>query len=445
MAKNKIRIVDGVNLNVIYTDKFKTNLLSINFMTPLNRKTAAMNALLPMVLRRGSGKYPNMAKINERMEFLYASSMGNNNYKRGEIHMRSINSWMLENSFVPDDTDVFGDTFDLIADVLFNPLTDAETGVFLKSFVDGEKKSLIDSINAKINNKDQYAIMKCQQLMCKNEAYGIEETGSVEDVQRITPESLYEHYKWFLQSARIEVFLVGRGNPELLAGKLKEKFAEIDRNPVDEIKTEVIRKASGNVQNVVEDQPVNQGKLCLGFRTSKILSDDDFVNFAMMNEIYGGSPSSKLFMNVREKLSLCYYCQSVPDAFKGTMIVRSGIEVDKKDIAQNEILLQLENIKNGIITDEEMSAARNSLRNGYMQISDSPSSLESWYLGRMLAGLDESPEDFIAKLDNVTKEQVSEAAAGITLDTIYFLNGTLRGTLGSAQQDDTDTEDGDDE
>lgn len=439
MGNDRIRIADGVNLNVIFSDKFKTNLLSVNFMTPLRRETAALNALLPMVLRRGSRKYPNMAKINERMQYLYASSMGSNNYKRGEIHMRSIGSWMLENAFVPDDTDVFGDTFDLVADVIFNPLLDDETGVFLKSYVDGEKKSLVDSINAKINNKGQYAVMKCQQAMCKDEAYGIEESGTVSEVQAITPESLYEHYKWFLESSRVEIFLVGRGNPELLAERLKDEFSKIDRKPVDEIQTEVIRRALGDVKNVVEDQPVKQGKLCLGFRTAKVLSDGDFLRFAMMNEIFGGSPSSKLFMNVREKLSLCYYCHSIPDSFKGTMIVTSGIEVDKKDIAQQEILNQLENIKNGIISDEEMTAARNSIRNGYMQLSDSPGSLESWYLGRMLAGIDETPEQAIVKLDNITKEMVAEAAGNVTLDTVYFLNGTMK------QEDGNEMEAGEDE
>jgi Predicted Zn-dependent peptidases len=428
MANNRIPVSDGVFLNTIYTDKFKTNFLSLNFMTPLRRETAAKNALLFMVLRRGSKKYPNIAQINEQLQFLYSSSIGTQNYKRGEIHMRVMNSWTLENAFVPenDDTDVFGDTADMVMDTLFHPLLDPATGVFLNSYVEGEKKSLVDSINAKINDKGRYALMKCQQAMCKDEAYGIEESGSVEEVQAITAEALYEHYKWFMANAKVEAFLVGRGDTELLCGKLKEEFAQINRTPLPEITTEVIRTASGDVKDIVEDQPVTQGKLCLGFRTSKVLSDEDYIVFTMMNEVYGGSPSSKLFMNVREKLSLCYYCHSIPDPFKGTMIVTSGIEVDKKEVAQNEILLQLENIKNGEITDAEMSAARNSIRNGYMQISDSHNSLESWYLGRLLAKRTDTPEDAIKKLDLVTKEQIAEAAKKITLDTIYFLNGTMK-------------------
>jgi len=428
MANNRISVSDGVFLNTIYTDKFKTNYLSLNFMTPLRRETAAKNALLFMVLRRGSKKYPNIAQINEQLQFLYSSSIGTSNYKRGEIHMRVMNSWMLENAFVPenDDTDVFGDTADMVMDTLFHPLLDPATGVFLNSYVEGEKKSLIDSINAKINNKGQYAVMKCQQAMCKDEAYGIEESGSIEEVKAITSAELYEHYKWFMANARVEGFLVGRGDSEVLCAKLKDEFSLIKRTPLPEITTDVIRTVSGDMKDIVEDQPVTQGKLCLGFRTSKVLSDADYIVFTMMNEVYGGSPSSKLFMNVREKLSLCYYCHSIPDPFKGTMIVTSGIEVDKKEVALNEILLQLENIKNGEITDAEMSASRNSIRNGYMQISDSHNSLESWYLGRLLANRTDSPEEAMEKLDLVTKEQIAEAAKKITLDTVYFLNGTMK-------------------
>ncbi len=424
MAK-RIPIAPGASLNVIETDKFKTNFISVNFIAPLSSDTASLNALFPAVLRRGTKSYPTTAKINERLEYLYGSGIGTRNYKRGEMQIVGFSAHVMDNSFTPDGTDILGGTLDLLCEMIFSPkITD---GGFDKAYVESEKRSLTDAVKAKINNKAQYAYIRCQQEMCRGEAYGVQETGTVEDIEKITPDTLFSQYKKIISDARAEIFYVGRNaseNAEKVADKMKTAFASVTRIESPIPLTEVIREAK-EVREIVEDQPVAQGKLCMGFRTGTVLDDGDYHIFTVMNEIYGSGTSCKLFMNVRERLSLCYYCSSSPEPRKGVMFVSSGIEVEKKDVAQAEIIAQLNNIKEGIISDEEMDSAKKSLRNGYLGISDSAGGIESWYLGRRLAGLDDSPEEAAEKIESVTKEQVTEMAKKVTLDTVYFLRGTL--------------------
>lgn len=423
MSVIKKKIADGIYLNFINTDKFKTNYLSVNFITRLNKETASLNALLPAVLKRGTVKYPTMADINEQLENLYATGIYSRVYKRGENQIIGFTSHMLENLYTIDDTDILSGTLDMLEQLIFYPVTD--NGIFLKSYVDGEKVNLIDNINALINNKNRYAIWRCQEEMCKDEAFGVAETGTVKDVEKITPESLYEQYKCILNESQIEIYYVGQCDIDWLSGKLAGIFKNI--NHVDnKLETVVIRSAD-KIKEITEEQPVTQGKLSIGFRTGSVLNDGDYHKFVLFNEIYGGSPTSKLFMNVREKLSLCYYCHSIAESLKGIMVVASGIEVANKEVAQAEILLQLENIKNGIITEDEIVSAKNSIINGYRTINDSSSSLEAWYMNRMFAGIVSSPEEAIELIDSVTKADVVEIANKITLDTVYFMKGTLTG------------------
>ena len=429
MSVIKKKITDGIFLNFIETDKFKTNYLSVNFITKLNKETAALNALIPMVLKRGTAKYPTMAVINEQLESLYGTGIYGRVYKRGENQIIGFTAHMLDNSYTIDDTDILAGTTDMLDQMIFHPKT--ENGAFIESYVEGEKSNLIDNINAVINNKTRYAVVRCQEEMCKDEVFGIAESGTVEDAQKITPQSLYAQYKKLLSESRIEIYYVGQGDINALSDKMSELFADIKY--VDpKLETVVIRSA-GEVKEITEDQPVTQGKLSIGFRTGSILNDGDYHKFVLFNEIFGGSPTSKLFMNVREKLSLCYYCHSMPEALKGVMVVASGIEVANKELAQSEILLQLDNIKNGIVTDEEFISAKNSIINGYRTINDSSGDLESWYMSRMLAGITSSPEEAIDLVNETTLEDVIKMANKITLDTIYFMNGTL---TGGAEDDD---------
>ncbi len=424
MSLIKKQIGDGINLNYIETDKFKTGSLSVNFIAPLERASAAKNALIPNILMRGSVKYPNMAEINKKLDYLYASSLCARNIKRGEMQIFGINAGMIDSVYAMNGENLIREVTDVLGDILFNPVTDGEA--FSKAYTESEKSNLIDAINAKINNKTYYARQRCIQEMCKNERFGLDETGTVEEVRDCTASSVFAQYKTALETYPVEIFFVGKCDVDALASQLGEMFANINRKPVAVAKTEVIRSCD-TPKSITEDMPVNQGKLTIGFRSGITLTDADYPALMMFNEVFGGGVTSKLFMNVREKMSLCYYCASAPDATKGLLTVASGIEVDKREIAEKAIFDQLKAVQNGELTDEEIESARLGLVNNYRELSDSARGLETWYLGRALAGLCDTPDDVIEALSRVTREDIVAASKKASLDTVYFLNGTLKG------------------
>ncbi len=420
MSIKRIVIGNTISLNIINTDKFKTNFISVNFVSPLREESAAKNALILRVLQRGSKKYPSVAALNARLDYLYATNVGLRNYKRGEAQVIGLAAEMLANEYA-DGTDLVFEVCDFIREITFVPLLDSD-GVFMENYVEQEKENLITDIEAKINDKRRYAPFRLNQEMCRDEAFGVCELGRVEDVEAITPASLYEHYKKVISTYKIEVFFVGRGDDAEIEKRVRAVFDGISRTECEDIVTE-LRCEVDKVKYVEDKLPVSQGKLSLGFRTCTSVKDPEYIALVMLNEIYGGSVASKLFMNVRERLSLCYYCSSTIESYKGTMVVNSGIEFDKRETAEREILSQLDAIRAGDISDYEYSSAKRSLKNAYMHMLDSPTSMEMYYLGRMMAGVFESIEDTAKRFETVTKKDIADAANRIKLDTVYFMSG----------------------
>ncbi len=420
----KFKITDGVTLNVIPTDKFKTNYLSFNFVQYLDKNKAALNALIPQVLLRGTKNHKDIASIKVALDELYAASVEGKTFKRGEYQVCGITASWLADRYSIDGTKITEGTISILEELLFDPYT--ENGMFSKSYVESEKIDLIDDIRALINNKNSYAVTRCKEEMCRGEAFGISEYGDEESVKKITADELFAAYQNLLETSRIEIFYVGSGDVEALFEKIGKMFADKKRAYTEPQKT-VVKYGVTEVKNVTEKISAAQGKLSLGFRTGCSVGDKDYSAFPVFVEMYGNSPVSKLFMNVREKLSLCYYCRAIPDGVKGIMVVTSGIEVSNKEKTQNEILAQLDNVKQGKITDEELILAKKSLKNAYNELNDSPPALEGWYLTRCLSGLDDSHEEVCNRFMNVTKEEVINVARKLRLDTVYFLEGTLKG------------------
>lgn len=420
----KIKIAEGITLNYLKTDKFKTNYLSVNFLQYLNREKAALYALVPQVLIRGTAKHKDIASIKNVLDDLYAASVEARVYKRGEYQVCGMTASWLADKYAIDGTDITEGTLNMLEEIIFAPYL--EKGIFSESYVESEKKDLIDEIRAVINNKNSYAVTRCKQEMCKNEAYGISEYGEEEDVRKITPETLFKAYNELLETSVVEVFYVGSGDREYVCKRITGMFEDRKRNCIPLKKTEVVRDVS-EVKNVTEKISAAQGKLSLGFRTDSVMGEKDYSAFPVFVEMYGNSPVSKLFMNVREKLSLCYYCRAIPDGLKGVMVVTSGIECSNKVKAQNEIIAQLEAVKKGEVSEEELVLAKKSLKNAYKELEDSPVALEGWYLMRRLAGLNDTHTAVSDGFMGVTKEDIVRTANKIKLDTVYFLEGVSGG------------------
>lgn len=422
MQTNRTEIGDGINLCTVRTDKFKHAVFSVNFISKLNAENAAANTLLVSVLTKSNAKFTDMTSYNRELDRLYAASVDGSSKKLGEVHIASINASSLQNKYIPDGEDVVMETVDFALDTIFCP--SLVNGTFDPEIVENEKKNLIDAIKASVNNKDAYAVRRCGEVMCENERYATGVYGTVEEVAKITPEALTERYYQVISSAKLDIYFVGEYDEGAFAEHIKERFEDVKRNlSIEQIITKVKKKTGGEVKEFVERQNITQSKLSMGFRIGRSLADRNFPAIVLLSEIYGGSAASKLFMNVREKLSLCYYCSPVIDAVKGIMIVASAIEAKNKEKAQSEIIAQLDEIKNGNITEDEFNFAKDSVINRYSEIEDDAGSIIAWYLQRGLLGLVDSPEIASLAIKYLTLKQVIEASKEICLDTVYFLTG----------------------
>ncbi len=418
----RISIAEGINLNIIDSDKFKTNLLKINFTIPLSKEKAPYASLLPSVLRRGCAKYPTMTELNRRLEYLYAASIGGTSAKIGENQIITFDASFLRNEFVPDGTDLLSLVCDIMTEYLFAPFL--SEGKFLSQYVESEKKNLCDRIEAEINNKGAYANKRLFEIMCEDEPYAVSPLGTVDSVNAINSKSLTDFYFGDFANAPIEVFFVGVCDKDALCEMLRTKLSPYARKALP-YTASLVKESAAKTKRVCEEMPVNQGKLAMGFRTGASTAKRNVEKFLVFNEIFGASPTSKLFENVREKMSLCYYCSSRFISQKGIMNIASGVKVGDEVAAEKEIMRQLCAMKNGDFSENDMLEAKMSLTNSYISCYDDANRLSFWYLARIISGAENATiEEIIKKINAVSKEDITEIANTVTLDTVYFLKGT---------------------
>lgn len=415
----RTELQQGVALNTVTTDRFKTAFFTVNLFVPLQKETASAYSLLTDVLMRGTESYPTMQALNQKQDTLYSLGLGAFVQKKGEAQVVTFELTAIDDSFAFDGMEILAEGMKLMQELIFRPYT--EQGVFKNEYVEQEKKNLCDDIRGRINNKTAYARTRCVEIMCEGEAYAVDHGGDLEDVNALTPEVLWKAYKSLLASAKIEMFYVGRKGEEEVASLCKS-YLQFAPREASFPKT-ILGSLPKESRTVTEQMRISQCKMTLGFRTEYALQEGNFPAMALFNEIFGGSPNSRLFMNVREKQSLCYYCSSFPDGLKGLLMVVSGIEQKNKQKTLDAVLEQLEDLKQGHIDPSELENARLSLRNGYREITDSPAAIASWYLGRISTGRYDAPEDAITAMEQVTAEDVVKVANSIRLDTVYFLEG----------------------
>ena len=413
----------GVWLRAVHTNKFKSSYLSVTLLTPLDKKTAGANALIPEVLRRGSAIHPDMESLSAALDELYGGAVEPAVRKKGETQCVGFVASFLDDAYALKGEKILEPAADLLCELLLKPYT--EDGVFSADYTEGEKANLIDRIRAQINDKRSYATQRLTQEMCQYEAFGVDKLGDEESVSAITPESLWARYQDLLRQAQVEVYYCGSADPDRVAGAL---CRALDKLPVNENRMDPacdVRVSAGPEPIVTEEaMDVSQGKLALGFRTGgQSCWEEDYPALYLCTAIFGGTTLSKLFMNVREKLSLCYYASATLEKMKGLVLVSSGIEFDKYQTAKDEILAQLEAVKRGEIEDWELEGSRRTLIGACRSTLDDQGRLEDYWLGQAAAGLEENPEELAARLEGVTREQVAQSAKRLQLDTVYFLKG----------------------
>ena len=423
MEYSRTEIMPGVWLSHLRTDKFKTACLSLTLLTQLERDTAAMNALIPYVLRRGTAQYGDMEAISERLDELYGAAIEPVVRRVGEIQCSGFFASVPEGDFLPEKQNVLRDTCALMGEMLIAPAT--RGGLLLPQYVDSEKEKLAELIRSRINDKQGYAIFRCLQEMCCYENFAVSQLGSEDDCEAIHYQKLTRHYHDLLQSCPVELFYCGRAPKKAVVSAFRDALMPLPRGDINyDIGTDVRMNAVEDEPRFVEEElDVTQGKLVMGFRLGDCMEEPNRAAIQVFNSVFGSGCSSKLFTNVREKLSLCYYASSAVNIQKGIMLVASGIEFENFSRVRDEIFTQLDAVRNGDVSDFELNAAKSAVASDLRALMDSQGELEGFYLARALAGEDFSPMDMAAMVEEVSREQITEIAKGVECDLIYFLRG----------------------
>ncbi len=411
---------DAVFFNSIIDKRYKTNRISVSLVLPLQKQTASLHALIPSLLRKGTRSCPDFTEFNKRLSMLYGAYLGYGVSAIGDCQVMTLSASVIDDAYSLEGEPLLQQISLLLADTLLDPAL--ENGVFRTEDVRLEKQSLIDLIESEINEKRHYALNRAIEILCAGEPAGISKHGYVEDVEAITPESVTAAYRKLIETARIEIIFVGCGDPTSAAESFRAAFQAVKRTPVS-FDTLSIKATVDTIKEETDRMSVNQSKLVLGFRTGTAPTDERLNALRLMIALYGGTPSSKLFLNVREKLSLCYYCAARPNVSKGIAFVDCGVEHDNIEKAKNEILHQLDQLRAGAFTDEDLRFARLSMVNSFRSAGDSAASIEGWYLSQLLYGTERSPEMEAEAINAVSREDVIAAAKQMRLDTIYLLTG----------------------
>ena len=417
MYENRREIMPDVFLTYLPARKFKTSRLTLNLVTGLDRATASANALLPAVLSRGTMRHPDMESLSAAMDTLYGATVDSVVRKKGERQCIGFAAGFIDDAFTPHGEKLLEPVAELMGEMLLEPVT--RNGSFLAEYVDSEKANLIDAIRSLRNDKRDWAEIRLMQEMCAGEPYSILRLGDEESAGRLSRHALYRHSGALLASSRVEVLYCGSAERQRVEDAALAALRHLPRGQVPPLPP--IRRFDPRPQPRVlsEEMDVNQGKLGLGYRCAT----EDTPAMILANLIFGGTSNSKLFMNVRERLSLCYYASSSYARSKGIMTVSSGVEQKDYDRAVEEITRQLTAVQNGDWEDWEQQGALQAMVSSLTSLPDSQSALENYYLGQIATDCDETPEQLARALREVTKERIMAAAQSARLDTVYFLHG----------------------
>lgn len=413
---NRRKIADGVYFSSITDKRYKKNLISVAFSTQLNEDTATENVIVPVLLTKCNSKLPTYKAFNNKMSRLYASGIGGTAGRQYDLQTISFGAYYLDDIYALSGEKMTGIMTDILIDCLTSPVT--ENGVFSEKFVELEKKTVIDNIETAINDKRSYAIERAMKTICKGEPASVCSYGTVEKAKLITPDSAYKAYRRMLETMPCEIICTGCSDFDGVAEKFAAAFEKAGRHDIENT-TIALSPVKTQTEEVTERLTVNQSKLVLGFKSH---SDDDAA-LVLLQKIFGGTTSSKLFRNVREKMSLCYYCSAARNDLKGIMLVNSGVENENIEKTKEAVIDQLEEIKNGNFTNEDINFAEMAIKNDFKSVADSAGNVSNWYFDCIRKNDIVTPEEKLGRYLGVSKERIIAAAKSMVLDSVYVLTG----------------------
>lgn len=420
MEYKKTEIKKGINLHTIQTDKFKTNLIAIMLTTKLNKENVTKNALIPAILRRGTKELSTQEEINKKLEEMYGASLDCGLDKTGDNQVLKFYIETVNDTFLPQDAEnMLKTSLEMICEFVFDPYLENDS--FKKEYVEQEKENLKQIIDGKIDNKARYSLDRCISEMYKNQPFGLYKYGYVEDMKSFNEKSLYEYYTKLIQGCKIDIFVSG-----ILDEKIEDIIKE-NKNIVKlqgrepEYNRQEIKAKKSEKENIVqESMDVTQGKLVIGIDLD--VDNEDFrYNVMIYNSILGGSANSKLFQNVREKASLAYTASSSYYRFKNNIFINCGIEIQNYDKALEIIKKQIEDMKKGDFTEEEVEDAKQGIIASIKTIDDEQDTEITYFFGQELSNNKCDIEQYISKISEVTKDDVIDIANKVSINTVYFL------------------------
>lgn len=420
MEYKQTEIKKGIKLHTIKTEKFKTNLIAIMLTTKLDRENVTKNALIPAVLRRGTKNLTTQEEINKKLEEMYGASLDCGLDKTGDNQVLKFYIETVNDEFLPQEAEnMLKISLEKIFEFVFNPYL--ENGCFKKEYVEQEKENIKQIIDGKIDNKARYSLDRCIEEMYKDQPYGLYKYGYVEDMKDINEKNLYEYYQQLINECKIDIFVSGiideeteniiKNNENII--KLKDREPQYNE-------PEIIAKKSEKVNDVQESMDVTQGKLIIGMDLD---IDDDNLRFDVMiyNSIFGGSANSKLFQNVREKASLAYTASSSYYRFKNNIFINCGIEIKNYEKVLEIIKQQIEDMKKGDFTDEEVENAKKGIIASIKTIDDEQDTEITYFFGQELSKSKCNIEQYMQRISEVTKDKVVDVANKVSVNTVYFL------------------------
>ena len=414
-----IELLPGVTLRCFRDNRFKQGCLSFQLVRQMRAEEAALNALLPAVLLRGTKNYPDLRSITQHLDELYGATVSPLVRRIGDYQTTGIYCGFMDDRFALAGDHVLSSMVSFLEEILMDSPLEEEG--FLPGFVESEKKNLIATIESQLNDKRVYAAGQLLKIMCAADTFGLSRLGEKEQVAEIDPQTLYAHYKMILRESPIQIFYVGSAQSSYVAELLMPIVAKLTRSYALLNPQTAFHPCEGG--DHVETMEVSQGKLGMGFTTSITNRDPEFPAMQLLNTVLGAGMTSKLFMNVREKLSLCYSVGSGYYGTKGIVTVSAGIDFDKEQQTREEILRQVQACKDGDISDQELTAAKEAVLSSLRATHDSPGAIEGYYATAALSGMKMTPAEYMAAVETVTHDQVVAAANTLELHTTYFLKG----------------------
>lgn len=413
-----IKICENINLHHIPMSKFKTASVGIYIGRELKKEEASYNALLPYVLTKATKEAETAAEVAKYLQNLYGASMGVGVNKLGDNHFMSFEGEVIADRYAPDGEKLLGGLIRLMLSIVFSPVV--EEGAFLSSVTERERINCQNRIKGIINDKTRYADMRCREEVFRGKSHGISEYGYIDELEKITPRGLYEYYLKVISESEINIFICGEADIGAVKSQIDSAVSGIHFKKARLVPPEIIEGAK-EPREIQETTDLAQGKLSIGFRTGISRTDPEYWALLVANNIYGGGLGSKLFNNVREKLSLAYYVSTGIEKYKGFMLLHAGIAFQNLDAAKNEIFAQLDKMKAGEISDSELENAKSEIINGINSCYDDQQLMSSYYLGNIISGVDTTIEEYKEKIAHVTKDEVISAIQKTQPDVIYFL------------------------